>query len=150
MKNDLAPPGSFGDDKALEALANERARINSTRYREAGMHRSQRVELGSFLRRLASRPERIPDGRFYGLQLDPNVSHLFDHIRLYNRNGKPYAAIFHPYSGLDRDGMKALVDWAFDVGLQVCVDADSEYYPGVTMRLVLYREKDEFPETDLT
>lgn len=45
--------------------------------------------------------------------------------------------------------MKALLDWAFEVGLKVCVDAGSEYYPGVTLRLVLYAEGEDFPATDL-
>ena len=105
------------------------------------MRRTDR-ELESFLRSLAAHPERIPDEGSYGL--DPDI-YLFDHSRLYNRDGRPYAAIFHPYSRLDRDTLKVLLDWTLDVGLAMCVDADSEYYPGVTLRIVLHREGTAFP-----
>jgi len=148
MKDELAPAGAFPDDrKEVQVLANQRARINAARYREGRMTRSHRT-LGPFLHRLASHPERIRGGRIWELEVIEDVTDLFDHIRLYNRDGRPYAAIFHPYTRLDLVRMKALVNWASEVGLQLCVDADSEYYPGVTLRLVLYREGEEFPPTD--
>lgn len=148
MSDRLAPPGDFAEDKAVRGLAEERSRINSECYRAAGMRRSH-ADLARFLRRLAKRPGQIRDGRFYGMDLDVEIRNLFDHIRLYNRHGRPYAAIFHPYSRLDRESMEALTHWAWEAGLNVSVDADSEYYPGVTLRLVLYREDEEFPATDL-
>lgn len=136
-------------DRAVQILREERARINNAYYRRMGMRRTQRLELGPFLRRMATHPERIPEGRFYGFSLDLNLWHLFDHIRLYNRNGRPFAAISHPYTRLDHDTLKELLNWAANVGLQLCVDADSEYYPGVTVRIILYREGEDFPATDL-
>src|SRR5215475_115329 len=101
MRDDLAPAGgSFGKsdcDRAVQVLANERSRINTDCYRQAGMQRSHRA-VDSFLRRLATHPERLRRGNYHGLDLKSEIEHLFDHIRLYNRNGRPYAAIFHPYS----------------------------------------------------
>lgn len=148
MISRLAPIGPFPADDIVRPLAEERARINSKQYGSAGMRRTH-IDLAKFLRGLATRPERLRDGNYYGLRLDATVRQFFDHMRLYNCGRKPAAAIFHPYSRLDRESMKALTDWANDVGLELCVDADSEYYPGVTLRLVLYREGEEFPLTDL-
>lgn len=122
--------------------------MNSARYGAAGMTRSH-INLARFLRDIAKHPERLRDGNYHGLSLDWRIRQFFDHMRLYNCGGKPVAAIFHPYSRLDRESMKALTDWAIEVGLELCVDADSEYYPGVTLRLVLYREGTRFPSTDL-
>jgi hypothetical protein len=143
----LAPPGTLDDD-AHQAIANERSRINTEVFRTWGLRRSRR-DLGSFLRGLAVHPERISSGNFHGMSMDLPIKDLVDHIRLYTKNRKPYAAIFHPYSRLCDDTLKALAVWTGEVGLSVCVDADSEYYPGVTLRIVLYRKGFKFPETDL-
>jgi hypothetical protein len=144
---DLAPAGVVAEPH-YKALADERSRINSDRFRAFGLKRSRR-ELGDFLRRLALYPERIPRGNFYNMPNSLPIRRLVDHIRLYTLDSKPYAAIFHPYTRLDSEVLKALMQWTAEVGMDVCVDAGSEYYPGVTLRVVLYRQGTKFPETDL-
>jgi hypothetical protein len=74
---------------------------------------------------------------------------LIDHARFYTKDGKPYAVIFHPYTRLNLELTKAVVEWADRVGLDFSIDADSEYYPGVTLRIVLHRKGTTFPRTDL-
>ncbi|PWT72779.1 MAG: hypothetical protein C5B60_09165 [Chloroflexi bacterium] len=148
--SDLAWPGSF-EDRATRELAEQRARTNAACYREAGMRLVLPENLGRFFRGLAARPERIVAGPMstWGIEVDPNVRAVFDHIRCYNRNGRPFAVIFHPYTRLNLAIMKALVDWTSDVGVNLLVDADSEHFPGVSLRVVLYREGETFPKTDL-
>ena len=101
------------------------------------------------LRRLALRSERLVDGRFHRMPFDIPIRDLIDHIRLYARNGKPHVAIFHPYTRLSHDLLTTLTRWSADVGLEALVDADSEYYPGVTLRVALYRPGTQFPAANL-
>ena len=143
----LAPPGEF-QDKMSQALADERSRINAERFHAFGLKRSETGELGQFLRRMAAFPEQIPKGNYYGMK-EPPISALIDHFRLYTKNRKPYAAIFHPYTRINGDLFSALSFWTRQVGLDVEIDADSEYYPGVTLRVILLRQGAEFPQTNL-
>jgi hypothetical protein len=148
----LAPAGYLkepGDalSEAFQTIADARSGASGRRFRAERMRRANR-SLGDFLRRMATYPDRIRAGTFYGMK-EPPTSHLFDHIRLYNRNGSPFAAIFHPYARLDLAELRALTEWAAAVGLNLIIDADSEYYPGVTLRIVLCREGSEFPGEDL-
>ena len=148
MLTDLAPAGSL-KGRPEEAIAEERSRINSARFRAFGLGRTYRWELGTFLRRLALFPDKIPRGSHYGMPPDAPIMDIIDHVRLYNRNRKPYAAILHPYTRINTRLLKGIAAWTEDVGLDVCIDADSEYYPGVTLRVIFYRAGTEFPETNL-
>jgi hypothetical protein len=148
----LAPAGYLkepGDalSEAFQAVADARSGASGKRFRAEGMRRANR-SLRDFLKRIAAHPDRIREGNFYGMK-EPPVSHLFDHMRLYNKHGLPFAAIFHPYARLDRSELQTLTEWAVTVGLNIIIDADSEYYPGVTLRIVLCREGSEFPGEDL-
>jgi len=153
MTGELAPAGHFegdaGIDRAMRVLAHERSRTNAECYRLQGMRRSHSGDLYRFLKSLAEHPEKIRRGRFYGVDLEPPVRDVFDHIRLYTLGRRPYAVILHPYARLDLEAMQALVKWAEEVGVGMVVDADSEYYPGVTLRIAIYRRGTGFPVTDM-
>jgi hypothetical protein len=144
---EIAPAGNL-EGAADQAIADERARINGAQFRAFGLRRTIDTSLGYFLRRMATHPERIADGNFHDMAKPPIVD-LIDHIRLYTRNRKPYVAIFHPYTRLSHELLTALVHWTTEVGLEALVDADSEYYPGVTLRIALYRPGTQFPSADL-
>ncbi len=143
---DIAPAGDL-EGAYHQAFADERSRINGAKFRALGL-RLTTDTLGYFLRRMATHPERIAEGSHHGMS-NPPIGELIDHIRLYTRNGKPYVAILHPYTRLSHDLLTALVHWTEDVGLEALVDADSEYYPGVTLRIALYRPGTQFPAADL-
>jgi len=136
------PPPRPGElDEPFQTLAVERSRANSAAFEDAGLKLSRRTDLLPFLRALAAHPKRID-------ALGPHDA--FDHMRLYTRDGQPYAAVFHPYRRLYGKTLRALMEWASDAGLEVGIDADSEYYPGVTLRVALYRIGTEFPVADVT
>ena len=146
-RDSLAPAGCL--EGPHQILADERSRSNSSRFRAMGLRCSTRYDVGDFLRRMTVHPERIAKGNHYGMPSLIPIRELIDHPRLYIRDRKPYAVILHTYARLHSDRLKALLDWTAEVGLDVCVDADSEYYPGVTLRIVLYRQGSEFPGADL-
>ena len=150
----LAPSAALEDDERdAQSLANRRSRANAARYRSLGLHLRIPADPGPFWRKLAARPERIGEGDFmYGLPTRIPFRDLLDHPRFYYRGRQPFAAIFHPYPRLTGKLLKALADWTTDVGINVSVDADSEYYPGVTLRVVFWRHDalaSDFPGANL-
>jgi len=151
---EIAPAGRLEGRPAHQEIADQRSRSNAACFKRAGMRLSGTSDAGKFLRQIALHPERVDDAEIlhgipepiYGL---PDYARLADHPRLYTRDGAPFAIIFHPYARLNLARMQMLVKWCTEIGVALQVDADSEYYPGVALRVILYREGLDFPKTDL-
>ena len=68
-----------------------------------------------------------------------------DHVRMYNKNGKPHMIVFHPYH-LSADTMSKLFRLGEEWGIEVLVDGASDYFPGRSVRVMLRPiEKKEYP-----
>ena len=89
-----------------------------------------------FLRRLCTKPGAVA---WDDTEPDP-LRPIWDHPFCFNHMGKPAFLVLHPYHRPTMAELEQVIDWCRVVGLSFQVDADSEYFPGITLRVCIYAE----------
>jgi hypothetical protein len=89
-----------------------------------------------FLKRLCSKPEAEDD--WDETRCPKALESIWDHPMCFNQHGEPSYLALHPYHRLTSNELAKIIEWCKQVGLEFQIDADSEYFPGVTLRFCLY------------
>jgi hypothetical protein len=120
---------------ASEQISERRRQLVSELIRET-RHTFSQANPVRFLEQLCSNPRAQDD--WDETQRPKALAALWEHPQCFNRGGKPSFLALHPYHRLTSDELAKIIDWCKQVGLEFQIDADSDYFPGVTLRVCLY------------